>query len=155
MVSAKRQALSARFTGLKPASAKASRLAAKSSRKTGTACEAKLARHIRKLGFKFRRNVSSLPGCPDFVFDRERVAVFADGDFWHGRRLQSRLEKLAKGHNSQYWIRKIQLNVARDRRVRRRLRTLGWSVIRVWEGDINANIAGVTARVRKVLQNAP
>jgi DNA mismatch endonuclease (patch repair protein) len=73
--------------------------------------------------------------------------VFADGDFWHGRNLANRIVQLAKGHNSEYWIRKIQANVARDRRVRGQLNALGWRVIRVWESDIHSNIERVKTRI--------
>lgn len=144
--------LSTRFAGLRPASENASRLAAKSSRKRGTACEVKLWSSVRKHGLKFRKNVSSLPGCPDLVFGRERVVIFVDGDFWHGRRLTDRIAKLSKGHNSEYWIHKIRSNVARDKRVRRKLRALGWHVIRVWEGQVNSDVDRVTSRIVNVLR---
>jgi DNA mismatch endonuclease (patch repair protein) len=146
---------SPRFAGLRPASAKASRLAAKSSRKRATSCEVKLWGSLGALGLKFKKNVASLPGCPDVVFDREKVAVFVDGDFWHGRRLASRIARLSKGHNSEYWIRKIQSNVERDRRVRRKLRALGWRVIRVWESQINGNADVAAARVATFLRGLP
>ena len=106
-----------------------------------------LRRALRALGLRFTTNGAELPGCPDLVFQRERVVVFADGDFWHGRNLAERIVRLAKGHNSEYWIRKIQSNVARDRRVRRHLNALGWRVVRVWESDILSNIDRVTARI--------
>ena len=67
------------------------------------------------------------------------MAVFCDGDFWHGRDLTRRLRKLAKGHNAAYWIAKIRSNVDRDRRVRRLLRDSGWKVLRLWEHDVRAN----------------
>jgi DNA mismatch endonuclease (patch repair protein) len=140
-------ARSPRFVGLRPASRDTSRVAAAASRKRGTKCEVKLWRAARKLGLKFTTNVSSLPGCPDLVFEGARVAVFVDGDFWHGRKLANRIAKLSSGHNSEYWIQKIRSNVARDRRVRRRLRSLGWRVIRVWESEINSSIDLVTSRI--------
>lgn len=102
---------------------------------------------IKHQGLRFRSNVQSLPGCPDIVFTREKVAVFADGDFWHGRRLAKRLVRLGKGHNSEYWIAKISSNVSRDRRVRRELAELGWQVVRVWESDIKAALDRVTDRI--------
>lgn len=126
-------------------------MASKASIKTGTQCELKLSRSVRSVGLKFRRNVSSLPGCPDLAFDDVKVAVFADGDFWHGRRLANRIKQLSKGHNSEYWIRKIRYNVARDRRVRRRLNALGWKVVRVWESDIKADVEGATARIARTV----
>jgi DNA mismatch endonuclease (patch repair protein) len=83
--------------------------------------------------------------------------IFVDGDFWHGRNLAKRLAKLSKGHNSGYWVRKIKSNVARDRRVCRQLRALGWRVIRVWETDIHSHLERATARIVKALheQQAP
>jgi DNA mismatch endonuclease Vsr len=114
----KRTRASASFIGLRPASPRASRLAAKASRKRGTKCELKLRGALERHGLKFKTNVSTLPGCPDLVFPRQKIAVFADGDFWHGRKLASRLESLSRAHNSDYWIKKIRSNVLRDRRVR-------------------------------------
>jgi DNA mismatch endonuclease (patch repair protein) len=112
----------------------------------------KLCRSVRRLGLRFRTNVSALPGCPDLVFERARLAVFVDGDFWHGRRLSSRLQKLSRGHNSEYWIRKIKSNVARDRQVQRELRSLGWTVIRVWETEVKRDLDFVTGRIVKALR---
>lgn len=106
-----------------------------------------LRRALRTQGLRFTTNSAELPGCPDVVFRREKVVVFADGDFWHGRNLADRIARLAKGHNSGYWIGKIRSNVARDRRVRRRLNALGWRVVRVWESDIHSNIERVTTRI--------
>src|SRR5579862_2705359 len=131
---------SASFVGLSPASPGASRLAATASGKRATKCEMKLRRSIKKHRIGFSTNVTSLPGCPDLVFHSGKVAVFADGDFWHGRRLASRLARLAKGHNGKYWTSKIKANVRRDRRVKRQLEALGWRVVRVWESEINAEI---------------
>lgn len=150
-VSLRKIRYSASFAGLRPASAKASRMASKASRKCGTKCEMTLRRALRARGLRFTTNGAELPGCPDIIFRRERVAVFADGDFWHGRNLADRIARLANGHNSKYWIRKIQSNVARDRRVRRQLNALGWRVVRVWESDIRSNIERVTIRIAGAL----
>ena len=80
------------------------------------------------------------------MFSHEKVAVFADGDFWHGRNLAKRLRSLSRGHNSDYWIKKIRSNVTRDRRVRRQLEALGWHVVRVWESEIDLEIDRATVR---------
>ena len=145
----------ASFVGLRAASQRASRVAAATSLKKGTRCELLLRRDLRKLGLKFRTNVSSLPGCPDFVFAERRAVVFADGDFWHGRRLKSRLQKLTGGHNGHYWVEKITDNVARDRRNRRLLRTAGWAVLRLWESEINKNPEAAARRVDFWLKTFP
>ena len=97
------------FKGLRPASERASRALA-GSRKTGTACEELLRSALWSRGLRFRKNVGSLPGCPDAVFAREQVAVFVDGDFWHGRRWASRRRKLSSVHNAPYWLAKIESN---------------------------------------------
>jgi DNA mismatch endonuclease (patch repair protein) len=97
--------------------------------------------------------VATLPGCPDFVFDAARLIVFADGDFWHGRGLSARLARLKRGHNRDYWVKKLLCNVARDRRVNRQLRKAGWSVMRVWERDISKDAAQIAERIDRKLRN--
>ena len=87
-----------RYVGLRPASAKASRIASASSRKRDTECEMALRRALWQRGLRYRLAVRDLPGRPDIVFARERVLVFCDGDFWHGRNLAARVRKLALGH---------------------------------------------------------
>lgn len=76
--------------------------------------------------------------------------VFCDGDFWHGRNLTARLERLARGHNADYWVAKIRANVARDRANTNALTNLGWTVIRIWEKDI-ARSPGKAAEKVKLL----
>lgn len=83
---------------------------------------------LRAMGLHFRRHNRSLPGSPDIVIPEERVAVFVDGDFWHGWRLPEWEHKLSK-----FWRDKLYANRARDRRNCRRLRSHGWYVIRIWE----------------------
>ena len=68
-----------------------------------------------------------------------RVAVFCDGDFWHGRNWPRLRTQLARRANSTYWIAKIGANRTRDRRQTNLLRRLGWSVVRVWETDVLAS----------------
>src|SRR4051812_5651487 len=96
-----------RYQGLKPASRAASERARASSKKSGTRCEVALASALRRLRLAPARCVASLPGQPDLVFARQRLVVFCDGDFWHGRGLARRLERLSAGHNAGYWVEKI------------------------------------------------
>lgn len=86
---------------------------------------------LRREGVRFARHARQLPGKPDVVFRPCRLAVFIDGDFWHGRRLPT-----WKSGLKPYWLEKIQRNVRRDRRTRDRLRSLGWHVVRIWGTDI-------------------
>jgi DNA mismatch endonuclease (patch repair protein) len=126
-----------RYDRLRPASAAASTAARGASKKKNTEPELVLRRALRDQGLRtYRIDVPSLKGRPDVVFVRERVAVFCDGDFWHGRNLEERIAKLEQGHNAPYWIEKIRGNVARDRQVDAQLESDGWSVLRFWETDV-------------------
>ena len=136
MTRAPRQTRSPSFKALKSSSARASRALSGSSRKSDTKCEVALRSALWRLGLRFRKNVSSLPGKPDIVFPGARVVVFCDGDFWHGRNWHARRRKLAAGANAQYWVSKIGANMARDRRYDRELKSQGWQVVRICEGDI-------------------
>lgn len=140
------------FSGLEPASARASLAARAASKKSNTKCELLLRRELWQRGLRYKLNSHHLPGKPDLIFPKMKVAVFCDGDFWHGRELTARLKRLAAGHNASYWVAKIKRNVERDNRSTAALVSLGWVVLRFWESDIlrsgNA-IAGYVSSVVK------
>ena len=139
------------FIGRAPASALASRTARSSSKKRDTKCELLLRRSLWAAGFRYRL-FQPLPGRPDLVFLRQRVVVFCDGDFWHGRDLEMRLARLRRGHNATYWVEKIRTNVVRDRATTNRLRRQGWRVIRLWETDIFRDPSAAVSRIAKELK---
>jgi DNA mismatch endonuclease, patch repair protein len=139
------------FKGLMPKSAASSASARASSNKRSTQCERVLQRSARQAGLRFTTNDHRLTGVPDLVFAEAKLLVFCDGDFWHGRRLAQRIKALAAGHNAPYWIAKISTNVARDKRVSRKLRSDGWSVMRIWESDILDDPVKVIGRIRRRL----
>jgi len=70
-------------------------------------------------------------GNPDFIIKKRKIAIFCDGDFWHGYRYHEKKKPAKK-----FWRDKIENNMRRDRRTSRRLRSQGWSVLRLWEHDI-------------------
>jgi DNA mismatch endonuclease (patch repair protein) len=78
----------------------------------------------------------SVVGCPDFLFQKKRIALFVDGCFWHGCPKCGHLPST----NAQYWAMKIKLNKKRDRRTTRALRADGYQVLRVWEHEITSNV---------------
>ena len=135
------------FSCLAPASATASRVAKASSKKRDTKPELALRRALYARGLRYRVDCHDLPGKPDIVFRGARVAVFVDGDFWHGRDLEARIAKLKNGHNAAYWVEKIRGNVERDRRHNSSLREAGWTVLRFWERDISSAVDEIVARV--------
>ena len=104
-------------------------------------------RELRAKGLRFRCHVGTLSGRSDSVFPRERVAVFVDGDFWHGWRLPAWEGKL-----SEFWRDKLHANRARDQRNFRRLRALGWRIIRLWQHDVHRDLAACVQRVSDTLE---
>jgi DNA mismatch endonuclease (patch repair protein) len=92
------------------------------------------------------RRRSKLLGRPDFVFTRQKVAVFIDGDFWHGNPKKFRLPK----SNCDYWQQKIEGNRARDRAVNKALKQEGWRVLRIWESSLKDEEA-VISRLQMLL----
>jgi DNA mismatch endonuclease, patch repair protein len=101
---------------------------------------------LHRRGLRFRKHVSGLPGRPDVVFPAAKVAVFIDGDFWHGYRFP-----LWNAALSPFWQRKIATNRERDARNFRRLRRRGWTVVRVWQHATRSNLDGVVARIAAVV----
>jgi len=137
---------------LSPASNRASKTARGSSKKRDTTPELRLRVALRAKGLRgYRVDVGTLPGRPDVVFAAAKVAVFCDGDFWHGRDLGKRLAKLARGHNAPYWVAKISGNVARDRRHDGELESAGWRVLRYWESDLRTNADAIAEEVRRLV----
>lgn len=124
------------FRGLRSASARASAAARGASTKTNTRCELVLRRELWCRGLRYRLHHPGLPGRPDIVFPKWRVVVFCDGEFWHGRDLEARLAKLARGHNAAYWVTKVRRNAERDRDQTRAIEASGWLVLRFWETDV-------------------
>ena len=94
--------------------------------------ELKLTLILRSAGITGWRRHQPVAGHPDFIFRRERLAVFVDGCFWHGCRWHCRMPQ----DNGQYWQAKISRNAARDRATTRLLRQTGWRVIRFWQHSL-------------------
>ena len=97
----------------------------------------------------WRRHVA-IPGRPDFVFRRQRVAVFVDGCFWHLCPKHSSIPETRRA----FWLGKLSANKARDRLVTRTLRKKGWRVVRVWEHELRSP-GRVIARIRRALSSPP
>jgi len=136
------------FKGLKPAT-KASSYAKRNNKRRDTKHEILLRKELSRIGLRFRKNVETLPGKPDIVFTRAKLAVFCDGDFWHGRDWRSLKKNLNKGTNAEYWLAKIAANIKRDKRNTALLKKAGWSVIRVWETDIKENPLAIAHLIKK------
>jgi len=108
--------------------------------------ELRLIRIMRENGITGWRRGSVLPGKPDFIFPTQRVAVFVDGDFWHGNPARFRQPTT----NTKYWSGKIAGNKTRDKEVSKELSSRGWQVIRLWESKLRDE-KGVVRRLRSAL----
>lgn len=118
-------------------------------RSRDTSCEMKLRSSLHRRGLRYSLK-RKLPGSPDVVFVRARVAVFVDGCFWHGCPEHCR----RPSSNRAYWVKKIDRNMARDERVTGELKDLGWRVVRIWEHEVTASAARCAARVERVVRGA-
>jgi DNA mismatch endonuclease (patch repair protein) len=140
------------FVGLRSSSEAASR-AKRANRKHDTKPELVLRRALWALGLRYRKHSMSLPGNPDVVFVTARVAVFCDGDFWHGRNWPELRSKLLRRHNAEYWVAKITRNRERDREQTATLTSSGWLVLRLWETDVMCDTAAVAQLVWQHVQS--
>lgn len=116
--------------------------------------ELALRRALHARGLRYRLHDKTLPGRPDIVFAAARVAVFVDGDFWHGGGWQAR--RLAGfedqfPNNRDFWVKKISRNVARDEEVNDALARAGWFVIRALESKVNSDVGAQAALVEQVV----
>ncbi|MCX4306568.1 MAG: very short patch repair endonuclease [Acetatifactor sp.] len=120
----------------------------------GTKPELLLRKALWKQNFRYRVNYKKLPGKPDIVFTKYHIAVFCDGDFWHGhnwaiRGLSSLAEEL-EGY-SEFWRKKILRNIERDREINSQLHFLGWTVVRFWESEIYADLDGCVKTIQETI----
>ena len=141
------------FGDREPASEKASK-AMSGNRSEDTKPEKMLRSELWGRGLRYRVHLDELPGSPDIAFLSEKIAVFCDGDFWHGRDWDQRKKKLADGANADYWVPKIQANRERDRRYNKELREMGWTVLRFWESDIREAPEEVADVVEEAIESS-
>lgn len=118
---------------------------------TGTSIEVQFGKAMWNAGLRYRKNVKTIIGKPDFVFKGRKIAVFCDGEFWHGRNWEQR--KLDHKSNKQFWFSKIERNIQRDREVTTMLQNDGWMVLRFWETDIKKHINNCIAQVLQAYEN--
>jgi len=99
-----------------------------------TSPEEKLRKSLWGQGYRYRKNYKRLPGNPDIIFASSKVAVFVDGEFWHGYKWESKKKKISS--NRGYWIDKIERNINRDKKVNSALVRMGWTVLRFWQHEV-------------------
>ncbi len=108
-----------------------------------------LRKELWSRGLRYRKNVTSVFGKPDIAFIGKKIAVFCDSEFWHGFNWEER--KLDFKSHQDFWIPKIERNMARDREVNETLREQGWLVLRFWGKEIKKDPSACADRVLKAL----
>lgn len=108
-------------------------------RSKNTKIEVLLRKALWEKGYRYRKNYKKLPGKPDIVLIKYKIAIFCDSEFFHGKDWEVLKTRLKKGNNSEFWINKISKNRDRDNEINKKLLSMGWTVFRFWGNDIKKN----------------
>ncbi len=111
-----------------------------------TSIELMVRRYLFKLGYRYRVNYKALPGKPDIVFTKKKIAIFIHGCYWHGHDCGSRYAHSSKSNKS-YWGPKIQRTQQRDQEHIEALEYDGWNVIVLWECQLKGNYNYILAQL--------
>lgn len=109
-------------------------------RSNNTKIEKILRKALWHKGYRYRKNYAKLPGRPDIALTKYRIAIFCDGEFFHGKDWEKLKLKLKKSNNSEFWFNKISKNREHDEIINQELTSMGWTVIRFWGNDIKKNV---------------
>ena len=118
-------------------------------RSNNTKIEVRLRKALWHLGIRYRINYSALPGKPDIAITKYKIAIFCDGEFWHGK--DWKIKKQRINSNRDYWLPKIEKNILRDSEVDKELFALGWRVLRFWGADIQKNLEDCVSDVQATI----
>lgn len=125
----------------------------KNIRAKDTKIEVILRRALWEKGYRYRKNYKKLPGSPDIVLTKYKIAIFCDGEFFHGKDWAILKPRLEKSNNSEFWIRKISRNIERDDEINKRLLFEGWTVIRFWGDDIKKKTDECVKVIEETIQD--
>lgn len=115
-----------------------------------TSFEMMLRRELWRRGLRYRANDKTIFGKPDVVFKGKKIAVFVDSEFWHGKDYPH--GRNIPKENNEYWVKKIEGNIARDKQVNQTLSENGWTVIRIWSKDLKKDVSGYADIIQKAVQ---
>lgn len=121
-------------------------------RSKDTSIELKVRKYLFSLGYRYRVNYKDLPGKPDIVFTKKKIAIFIHGCYWHGHNCNSRYAHVSKS-NTDYWSAKINRNKERDANNIELLMKNGWKVIVLWECDIKDNFESIIEKLHSLLND--
>ena len=101
-----------------------------------------LRKYLWNNGMRYRKNYRGLPGRPDIVITKHKIAIFCDSEFFHGKDWENQKKKVEAGANSDYWVKKIEHNMERDKQKDEELVRMGWIVIHFWSKEIEKDVEG-------------
>ena len=115
-----------------------------------TSPEILLQKALRKTGIKYKKNYKALIGNPDIALINKKIAIFIDGEFWHGYHWNQKKKKIKA--NRRYWIPKIERNIKRDKQNAKKLKRAGWRVVRFWQHQINKDLSKCIKKIKKIMK---
>lgn len=116
---------------------------------TGTKIEVSLAKSLFAKGYRYRKNDKTVFGKPDLTFRKYKIAIFIDGEFWHGKDWEIRKNNFK--NNKEYWLSKIERNINRDKEVNKKLLSEGWTVLRFWGDEVNKNLIKCITKIQETI----
>lgn len=120
-------------------------------RNKDSAIELRLRKELWRRGYRYRKNWKALPGTPDIVLTKYRIAIFCDSEYFHGKDWESLLQRIKRGNNPDFWEKKISGNIKHDIEISAELKGLGWNVIRFWGEDIKKDLDGCVKTIEEAI----
>ncbi len=122
----------------------------KAVKNKGSNIEKRLMKFLWQKGFRYTKNDESVFGKPDIAFKGLKIAIFCDSEFWHGKNWETK--KMEHKTNIQFWYKKIERNMERDKEVNIQLTENGWKVLRFWGNDILKNTENCINQIENVIK---
>ena len=116
-----------------------------------TKIEVALRKALWNKGIRYRKNYKKVPGKPDIAITKYRIAIFCDGEYFHGKDWKEQKKRIERGDNAEFWIAKIEKNIQRDSEVDKQFKALDWVVLRFWGKDILKNTDSCVQVVEEVI----
>ena len=118
-------------------------------RSKNTSIEVQLCKALWREGIRYRKSYDKLPGKPDIAITKHKIAIFCDGELWHGKDWENKRKQIKT--NSDYWIQKIERNILRDIENEKKLEKMGWTIIRFWGKEIKKNLMDCVNEIKETI----
>jgi len=118
-------------------------------RSNDTSIEVLLRKALWHEGIRYRKNIKKLPGRPDIAITKYKIAIFCDGEFWHGKNWNTKKKTIKT--NRDFWIAKIERNIKRDSKNEKELEKMGWVVLRYWGNEIKKGLTDCVSEIKETI----